>query len=119
MNELTQSIKSEAKRLGFNLVRFIDAKKSEDFVNRFHNNFDDWISEYPYKELSYLVNRETERFKLNAYLKNVQSIICLGMNYYQIAKEEFDPLKQRKISRYAWGKDYHKVIEKRLKKLES
>ena len=47
-------------------------------------------------------------------LQGVQSVIAVGLNYY--VETERTP-KDISIARYGWGEDYHKVIEKKLKKI--
>jgi epoxyqueuosine reductase len=49
-------------------------------------------------------------------LPNVRSIIAVALNYYQPQSRPTSN-QYAKISRYAWGKDYHKVLEKKLKQL--
>lgn len=51
-------------------------------------------------------------------LPEVNTIISVGLNYYQSSKVSELPEGAGKISRYAWGKDYHKVIEKKFKKVK-
>ena len=50
-------------------------------------------------------------------LPGCQSIICVGMNYWTDIQPEEGPGYGR-IARYAWGKDYHHLLQKRLKNLE-
>jgi len=50
-------------------------------------------------------------------LPGCQSIICVGMNYWTDIQPEEGPGYGR-IARYAWGKDYHRLLQKRLKNLE-
>jgi epoxyqueuosine reductase len=50
-------------------------------------------------------------------LPGCQSIICVGINYWTDIRPEEGPGYGR-IARYAWGKDYHRLLKKRLKILE-
>ena len=47
-------------------------------------------------------------------LKGVKSVLAVGLNYY--IDTDKTP-KDISIARYGWGEDYHKVIEKKLKKI--
>jgi epoxyqueuosine reductase len=46
----------------------------------------------------------------------VRSLICLALNYYT-PQQHSQEQNHGKISRYAWGRDYHKVLSKKLKAL--
>ena len=51
-----------------------------------------------------------------ALLPGARSIICLGLNYYQDLEES--PVTegpQGRVARYAWSRDYHKVMKKRMR----
>ena len=48
-------------------------------------------------------------------LEGVKSILVVGLNYFTVPKKESP--NRLLIGRYAWGNDYHKVIEKRLNEL--
>jgi epoxyqueuosine reductase len=50
-------------------------------------------------------------------LQGAKSVIVIGVNYYQEAVKT--PAGYGKIARYAWGRDYHKILQGILKKLES
>lgn len=51
-------------------------------------------------------------------LPNCQSIICVGINYFSSHMADERPGNGR-IARYAWGEDYHRIFEKRLKQFEA
>jgi epoxyqueuosine reductase len=57
---------------------------------------------------------DERRRSLFQLMPEVRSVICLGLNYYTPQAHSEEPGKA-KISRYGWGRDYHKVITKRLK----
>ena len=49
-------------------------------------------------------------------LPGAKSIICLGLNYYQRDPEgNGSTTPAGKVARYAWGRDYHKVMKKRMR----
>lgn len=107
MNEL---IKNFAQNLGFHLVSIIPAYS----LIEEKKHLTDWIKSGYAADLSYMKENFEKRADPEKNLQNAKSIISLGMNYYQQREDE---LAKAKVARYAWGKDYHLVIEKKLKKI--
>ena len=58
---------------------------------------------------------KSQRLEIEKLLKGAQSVLVVGLNYFTLPKR----IKSNNllIGRYAWGNDYHKVIEKRLKEI--
>ncbi len=104
--ETTQKIKTKAKNLGFDLVGITQAET----LTKDYSFFKWWLEEGFGAELHYLYRNQEKREDPSHVLKNVQSIICVGMNYYT------KPSKGT-ISNYAWGHDYHDILLEKLKKL--
>ena len=103
---MNKEIKDFAQELGFDLVAIIPAIPLEE--EKMH--LKDWLSKEYEGDMEYMKNAD-KRSDPQSILPGAKSIICLGMNYYQ----EADPDADCKVARYAFGKDYHKVIEKKLK----
>ncbi|NET17037.1 MAG: tRNA epoxyqueuosine(34) reductase QueG, partial [Okeania sp. SIO1H6] len=57
-----------------------------------------------------------KRQDLKGVMPEVQSVICVALNYYT-PHQHSENSKIGKISRYGWGRDYHKVVHKKLKAL--
>ncbi len=110
--ELRDIIKEKAYTLGFSLVSFTDSKVSNEDIKSYEN----WLSKKLNADLAYMENK-SPRKDLSEILQNVKSVITLATNY----NKEESPLKKNhlKIAKYAYGRDYHKFIKKRLKELES
>lgn len=107
---MDEDIKKFAKSLGFHLVSIVPAegvKKDEKYLN-------DWIEHGFAADLEYMKRDVDRRADPSKSLSGAKSVICLAMNYYQ---DREDDVQNGKVARYAWGKDYHSVIEKKLKKL--
>lgn len=108
---LTAALKEELLRLGFDLAGATPAVASPDF-----ESFRQWLAEGNAGQMHYLVDR------LDAYrhpaqlLDGTKSILMLGMNYRTVEPAEAGS-GQAKVSRYAWGGDYHDLIRRRLHKL--
>ncbi len=75
-----------------------------------------WIADGHHGEMTYLADRPERRSDPDLVLKDARSVIVLGLNYYQPDTAETPPGHGR-VSRYARGRDYHKVIERRSRDL--
>lgn len=107
---MNDSIKKFAKSLGFHLVSIVPAH----CVLEDEKYFDKWIDGGFAADLDYMKKDPERRSNPEKSLPGAKSVICLAMNYYQNREEN---TKRGKVARYAWGRDYHLVIEKKLKKI--
>ncbi len=99
----------EARRLGFFDIGFASAGT---LSHGWH--FQKWLAEGLHGEMTYLENQTPKRLNPELLLANVRSVLVLAMNYYAGNADDDSELRG-KISRYAWGDDYHDVVKKRLK----
>lgn len=108
---LRQKISDYAKEIGFDLVGFSPAKIEEKYLLA----FEDWIKEGREGSMEYMKKIEQRR-DLTKILPGAKSVIVFGMNYFH----EQPHLRRGhgRVARYAFGRDYHKVIGKKLKKVE-
>jgi epoxyqueuosine reductase len=113
VNKITNEIViSKAKELGFNLIGFAPVR---DLTAEYENLLE-WISRSYHSGMKYMENNLDKKRDVTKIFPDAKSIISLGMNYYP--KGDFTKDKSiGKISRYAWGKDYHLVINQKLDKL--
>ena len=65
--------------------------------------------------MHWIVSRQKERENIFNYFPEVKSIIALGINYFTGRAKLTS--QTSKISNYALGDDYHKVLKKRLKNI--
>ncbi|MBI4232547.1 DUF1730 domain-containing protein [Candidatus Peregrinibacteria bacterium] len=109
--QIKEEIISHAKSLGFDLVGFSPAKIN----SRYLKAFDSWLKNNYEADMAYM-RKIDQRRDLTKILPGAKSVIVLGTNYYRPQA----PLKtdHGRIARYAYGRDYHKFIAKRLKELE-
>lgn len=107
---MRKQIEDFAKSLGFDLVGFSPAKIEEKYLDAFR----DWIDSGHHGEMEYMDKIE-RRSDLTKILPGAKSVICLALNY----NYPQDPLKPDsiRVARYAYGRDYHKTIGKKLKQL--
>lgn len=104
------AIKKRAKEIGFHLVGVaaLDSSAIELAAQR----LEAWLAAGYHGEMGWMEN--PRRRDPRALLPGVRSIIALALNYYQPDQRQPGAAK---ISRYAWGRDYHKVCTQKLKAL--
>lgn len=103
-------IKAEAKRLGFlscgiSKAEFLEAEapRLENWLNKNHNG-----------QMSYMENHFDKRLNPTLLVDSAKSVVSLLLNYYP---SEFQNEESYKISKYAYGQDYHFLIKHKLKDL--
>jgi epoxyqueuosine reductase len=106
----TQRIKTEAKRLGFLSCGISKAGFLEEEAPRLEN----WLNNHMQGEMSYMENHFDKRLDPTILVPGSKSVISLLLNYFP---EETQREDSYKISKYAYGTDYHFVIKDKLKAL--
>jgi epoxyqueuosine reductase len=104
-------IKTEAKNLGF---MFCGIAKAE-FLEQEAPRLEAWLKKGMHGEMQYMENYFDKRLDPRLLVDGAKSVISLGLNYYT-EDTQSDP-SSPKISRYAYGADYHHVIKDKLKQL--
>jgi epoxyqueuosine reductase len=108
LQQHTQMIKNEAKRLGFLFCGIAEATFLETEAPR----LDNWLRNNYNGKMSYMENYFDKRLDPRLLVDNAKSVISVALNYYTDQK----PLETDapKISKYAYGTDYHFVIKEKL-----
>ncbi|WP_222983202.1 tRNA epoxyqueuosine(34) reductase QueG [Flagellimonas meishanensis] len=106
----TKLIKTEAKRLGFLSCGVSKAEFLEEEAPRLEK----WLSKGMHGEMGYMENHFDKRLDPTKLVDGAKSVISLLLNYYPSDKQAPDSYK---ISKYAYGTDYHFVIKDKLKSL--
>nr|WP_315214055.1 tRNA epoxyqueuosine(34) reductase QueG [uncultured Flavobacterium sp.] len=109
-SKYTQFIKSEANRLGFLSCGISKAAFLEQEAPRLEN----WLNNQRNGQMSYMENNFDKRLNPTLLVDDAKSVISLLLNYYP---SEFQNPNSFKISKYAYGEDYHSVIKEKLKEL--
>ena len=106
-SELKIALKEEAEKIGFSLcgVSPVNADVGRDYFLK-------WIAESRHGDMAWMARNTERRSDPTCILPEAKSIICVGINYYQP-----EPDRRGRIAKYALGKDYHKHLMKKLKKL--
>ncbi|WGF93801.1 tRNA epoxyqueuosine(34) reductase QueG [Aequorivita marisscotiae] len=106
----TSLIKTEAKRLGFLSCGISKAEFLEEEAPRLEN----WLNNNMNGEMSYMENHFDKRLDPTILVPGSKSVISLLLNYYPSQRQPSDTYK---ISKYAYGTDYHFIIKDKLKQL--
>jgi epoxyqueuosine reductase len=106
----TSFIKSEAKRLGFLSCGISKAGFLEEEAPRLEN----WLNKNHNGQMAYMENNFDKRLNPTLLVDDAKSVVSLLLNYYPEKEQILDSYK---ISKYAYGKDYHFVIKEKLKEL--
>ena len=106
----TQLIKAEAHRLGFLSCGISKAGFLEEEAPRLEN----WLNNQMNGQMSYMENHFDKRLNPTLLVDDAKSVISLLLNYYP---SELQKENSYKISKYAYGQDYHHVIKEKLKEL--
>lgn len=110
-NAYSKMIKEEAKRLGFLSCGISKAAFLEEEAPRLEK----WLNENMHGEMGYMENHFDKRLDPTKLVEGSKSVISLLLNYYP-QEEQVD--NTFKISKYAYGQDYHHVIKSKLKQLQ-
>ncbi len=117
MNECTSInsivVKAKAKELGFHevgIAAVADLEATEIQKLR------DWLKMGYHADMEWMKNPRRENISL--VMPEVRSLVSVALNYYTSHARPMGD-EYGKISRYGWGRDYHRVMQKKLKELAS
>ena len=110
-SQLTSQIKEKALSIGFHKVGIASAQTLEK-----SGYLDEWLKLNRHGTMDWMATNLDKRKDVTKLYPDAKSVISVAHNYYTNHTHSNDPAKG-KISRYAWGKDYHKIIKKKLKNL--
>jgi epoxyqueuosine reductase len=104
-------IKTEAKRLGFLSCGISKA----DFLEEEAPRLEKWLKGNMQGEMAYMQNHFDKRLDPRLLVDGAKSVISLLLNYYPEKKQIENTFK---VSKYAYGQDYHHVIKTKLRQLQ-
>lgn len=104
----TRLIKDTAQKLGFYSCGIAKAERLNEDAVRLEN----WLKKGNHGSMQYMENHFDKRVDPTLLVDGAKSVITLLMNYYPEEKQNPSSLK---ISKYAYGNDYHEVIKEKLK----
>jgi len=107
----SKMIKAEALRLGFSACGISKVQELKKEAKKLK----DWLSKGNNAEMNYMQNHFEKRINPKKLVPNSKSVISVILNYFP---GEIPYKKgEARISKYALGRDYHKVMKKKLKEL--
>ena len=85
----------------------------------YNNYFDNWLASGKNGTMKWLENRKQERKNIIKYFPEVKSIISVAINYFTGTSDQIvtKVKSEYKFSNYAWGKDYHIIVNQKLNQL--
>jgi epoxyqueuosine reductase len=104
----TSFVKSTAASLGFDYCGISKAEKLDEDARRLES----WLNKGLHGKMSYMENYFDLRTDPTKLVPGAKSVITLLLNYFPSEKQKEDAPK---ISKYAYGNDYHEVIKGKLK----
>lgn len=107
---ISKQIKTEAKRLGFLSCGISKA----DFLEQEAPRLEKWLKTNMHGEMGYMENHFDKRLDPRLLVDGAKSVISLLLNYFP---EERQTENSYKVSKYAYGQDYHQVIKTKLRQL--
>ena len=108
----TEEIKLESRRLGFDKVGVAPADALTEEGERLRL----WLARGFHGRMSYMARDPQRRADPRLLLPSAKSVVSVALNYFRPEKHTDAP-EAGKISRYAWGDDYHDVLRDKLRSL--
>jgi epoxyqueuosine reductase len=109
--DLKSRLRTAAKRLGFDRVGFAPAR---DLGPR--AGIEPWLAQSHHGTMAWMARDPAQRRDPQRVRPEARTVVSLAANYYHPAGHDGGPGTGR-ISRYAWGSDYHRILKRRLREL--
>ena len=111
---LAQHIKDRALFEGFNKVGIVGAQPLEAEGRRLN----EWLARGFHGEMSWMARDVHKRIDPREIFPQARSVVVIALNYFTPHQHQQNPATG-KVSRYAWGDDYHDVVKEKLLSLLS
>lgn len=112
MPTLTDKIRNKAVEIGFAKIGIVRAKP----LVQEGIHLGEWLKSGYHGEMAWMARDPEKRADPRLIFPSARSMIVVAMNYFTPHEHDNDPAKG-KISRYAWGDDYHDVVKEKLRSL--
>src|SRR5258708_4105487 len=105
-------IKARSLELGFQKVGIVQP----DALSRERERLEEWLARGFHGEMNWMARDPEQRTDPRKFFPDARSVLVVALNYYTPQEHSDDP---GKVSRYAWGDDYHEVVGDKLRELLS
>jgi epoxyqueuosine reductase len=112
MASFTEKIKQKALEIGFHKIGIARAEALEREAER----LSEWLGKNFHGEMLWMEREPEKRINPELIFPGARSMIVVALNYYTPHEHEQNDAKG-KVSRYAWGDDYHDVVKEKLREL--
>ena len=112
MNDIKQQIEDRARAIGFHAVGIASIEPNSTHTAA--TRLQEWLSLGYQAEMGWM--SDPRRQDIYQLMPSAKTVIAVALNYYTPHQRPESP-EYGKIARYAWGRDYHKVLDKKLKQL--
>lgn len=112
LRELSQKIRIRAGEEGFDLVGIVPACELDIEGERLR----EWLARGYHADMPWMARDPQKRSDPRKLLPDARSVVVVALNYYTPNQHENSP-DTGKVSRYAWGDDYHEVVSRKLRAL--
>jgi len=114
VKQRTNAVKAKALELGFQAVGIARAEVLIDERQR----LEEWLRRGFHGEMPYMARDPEQRTNLRKIFPEARSVVVVAMNYYT-PHQHVEASNAGRVSRYAWGDDYHEVVGARLRELRN
>lgn len=112
MVSLTEKIRKKALNVGFHKVGIVRAEP----LTHEKEHLIEWLNSNYNAEMRWLEREPEKRTDPKLIFPEAKSLIAVALNYYTPHQHQEDSDKG-KVSRYAWGDDYHNIMQEKLREL--
>jgi len=112
MVSFTEKIKQKAQEIGFHKIGIARAEPLDAEGERLK----DWLGKNYHGEMRWMEREPEKRASPELIFAGARSMIVVALNYFTPHEHEENDAKG-KVSRYAWGDDYHDVVKEKLREL--
>jgi epoxyqueuosine reductase len=109
---LATALKAEALRLGFDGCGIARAARLDDEARRLET----WLADGRHASMAWMANHFDKRVDPRELVPGAQSVVSVFVSYWQPERAQ-PPDAPARVSRYAWGDDYHGVLKEKLAEL--
>ena len=114
-SSLLVRLQQQAQEIGFHRFGIVAiAAEPTPQEHTMQTRLKQWVDQGYQADMAWMAN--PKRQNIRRVMPEVRSIICVALNYYT-PQQRPDGAEYGKIARYGWGRDYHRVMHKKLKQL--